>query len=81
MHFIKAPFDSFESKYNKDHREEMYKAQQDVKALEARVKAMEKEDEPATAAIANTPVANFFNFIHYPLFRAAFTSPADPIIE
>ena len=36
MHFIKAPFDSFESKYNKDHREEMYKAQQDVKALEAR---------------------------------------------
>lgn len=25
MHFIKAPFDSFESKYNKDHCEEMYK--------------------------------------------------------
>ena len=53
MHFIKAPFDSFESKYNKDHREEMYKAQQDVKALEARVKAMEKEDEPDTAAIVS----------------------------
>ena len=31
MHFIKAPFDTFESKYNKDHREEMYKAQQDVR--------------------------------------------------
>ena len=56
MHFIKAPFDSFESKYNKDHREEMYKAQQDVKALEARVKAMEKEDEPDTAAIAKLRV-------------------------
>lgn len=56
MHFIKAPFDSFESKYNKDHREKMYKAQQDVKALEARVKAMEKEDEPDTAAIAKLRV-------------------------
>ena len=56
MHFIKAPFDSFESKYNKDHREEMYKAQQDIKALEARVKAMEKEDEPDTAAIAKLRV-------------------------
>ena len=56
MHFIKAPFDSFESKYNKDHREEMYKAQQDVKALEARVKAMEKEDEPDTTAIAKLRV-------------------------
>lgn len=30
MHFIKEPFDTFESKYNKDHREEMYKAQQDI---------------------------------------------------
>ena len=56
MHFIKAPFDTFESKYNKDHREEMYKAQQDVKALEARVKAMEKEDEPDTTAIAKLRV-------------------------
>lgn len=56
MHFIKAPFDTFESEYNKDHREEMYKAQQDVKALEARVKAMEKEDEPDTAAIAKLRV-------------------------
>ena len=56
MHFIKAPFDTFESKYNKDHREEMYKAQQDVKAIEARVKAMEKEDEPDTAAIAKLRV-------------------------
>ena len=56
MHFIKAPFDTFESKYNKDHREEMYKAQQDVKALEARVKSMEKEDEPDTAAIAKLRV-------------------------
>ena len=56
MHFIKEPFDSFESKYNKDHREEMYKAQQDVKALEARVKAMEKEDKPDTAAIAKLRV-------------------------
>ncbi len=56
MHFIKAPFDSFESKYNKDHREEMYKAQQDVKALEAHVKAMEKEDEPDTTAIAKLRV-------------------------
>ena len=34
MHFIKAPFDTFESKYNKDHKEEFYKAQQDIKALE-----------------------------------------------
>lgn len=34
MHFIKAPFDSFESKYNKDHFEEMYKAQQAVNVLE-----------------------------------------------
>ena len=33
MHFIKAPFDSFESKYNKDHREEMYKAQHDTAAI------------------------------------------------
>lgn len=56
MHFIKEPFDSFESKYNKDHREEIYKAQQDKKALEARVKAMEKEDEPDTAAIAKLRV-------------------------
>ena len=31
MHFIKAPFDSFESKYNNDHREEIYKAQQIAK--------------------------------------------------
>jgi len=38
MHFIKEPFDSFESKYNKDHREEIYKAQQDIKALEAHIK-------------------------------------------
>ena len=52
MHLIKEPFDTFESKYNKDHREEMYKAQQDIKALEARVKTMEKEDVPDTAAIA-----------------------------
>ena len=56
MHFIKAPFDSFESKYNKDHLEEMYTAQQEVKALEARVKAMEKEDEPDTSAIAKLRV-------------------------
>ncbi len=49
MHFIKEPFDTFESKYNKDHIEEMYKAQQDVKA-------MEKEDEPDTAAIAKLRV-------------------------
>jgi len=56
MHFIKEPFDSFESKYNQDHREEIYKAQQDKKALEARVKAMEKEDEPDTAAIAKLRV-------------------------
>ena len=56
MHFIKEPFDTFESKYNKDHREEMYKAQQDIKALESRVKAMEKEDEPDTAAIAKLRV-------------------------
>ena len=56
MHFIKAPFDSFESKYNNDHREEIYKAQQEVKAIEARVKAMEKEDEPDTAAIAKLRV-------------------------
>ena len=40
----------------KDHREEMYKAQQDVKVLETRVKAMEKEDEPDTAAIAKLRV-------------------------
>ena len=52
MHFIKEPFNSFETMYNKEHREEIYKAQQDFKALEARVKAMEKEDEPDTAAIA-----------------------------
>ncbi len=56
MHFIKAPFDSFESKYNTEHREEIYKAQQDKKALEARVKVMEKEDEPDTAAIAKLRV-------------------------
>lgn len=56
MHFIKEPFDTFESKYNKDHREEMYKAQQDIKALESRVKAMEKEDETDTAAIAKLRV-------------------------
>jgi len=56
MHFIKEPFDSFESKYNQDHREEIYKAHQDKKALEARVKAMEKEDEPDTAAIAKLRV-------------------------
>lgn len=42
MHLIKEPFDTFESKYNNEHLEEMYKAQQDVKALEARVKAMER---------------------------------------
>lgn len=56
MHFIKEPFDSFESKYNTEHREEIYKAQQDKKALEARVKAMEKEDEPDTATIAKMRV-------------------------
>lgn len=56
MHFIKEPFDSFESKYNKDHREEIYKAQQDKKALEARVKVMEKDDEPDTVAIAKLRV-------------------------
>ncbi|MGN1113691.1 MAG: YfjI family protein [Oscillospiraceae bacterium] len=56
MHFIKEPFDTFESKYNHDHREEMYKAQQDIKALEARVRAMEKENEPDTTAIAKLRV-------------------------
>ena len=56
MHFIKEPFDSFESKYNKDHRVEIYKAQQDIKALEARIRNMEKEDEPDTAAIAKLRV-------------------------
>lgn len=56
MHFIKEPFDSFESQYNKEHCEEIYKAQQDKKALEARVKAMEKEDEPDTVAIAKLRV-------------------------
>lgn len=56
MHFIKEPFDSFESKYNKDHREEIYKAQQDIKAIKARMKAMEKEDEPDTSAIAKLRV-------------------------
>lgn len=52
MHFIKEPFDTFESKYNQDHKEEFYKAQQDIKALESHIKSMEKEDEPDTAAIA-----------------------------
>lgn len=56
MHLIKEPFDTFESKYNNEHLEEMYKAQQDVKALEARVKAMEREDESNTAAIAKLRV-------------------------
>lgn len=56
MHFIKEPFDSFESQYNSEHREEIYKAQQDFKALEARVKAMEKADEPDTAEIAKLRV-------------------------
>ncbi len=56
MHFIKEPFDSFESKYNKEHREEIYKAQQDFKALEVRIKAMEKETEPDTSAIAKLRV-------------------------
>lgn len=56
MHFIKEPFDSFESEYNKEHREEIYKAQQDFKALEARIKAMEKENEPDISAIAKLRV-------------------------
>lgn len=48
MRFIKELFDAFESKYNKAHREEMYKAQQDIKAIEARVKAIyqKKNDCP-----------------------------------
>lgn len=45
MHLIKEPFDIFDSKYNRNHREKMYKAQQDIKVLEARVKSMEKEDK------------------------------------
>lgn len=46
MHFIKEPFDGFEMKYNKDHKEDFYKAEQDIKAIEARIKVMEKEEEP-----------------------------------
>ena len=56
MHFIKEPFDSFESAYNNEHREDIYKAQQDFKALEQRIKTMEKEDEPDTAEIAKLRV-------------------------
>ncbi len=52
MHLIKAPFDSFEYKYNTEHKQEMYQAQQDKKVLLARVSAMEKEDEPDTKEIA-----------------------------
>ena len=52
MHFIKAPFDRFENKYNEDHKQEMYQAQQEKKALLAKVTAMEKSDEPDPAAIA-----------------------------
>lgn len=52
MRFIKEPFDSFENKYNSDHKEEMYKAQQDKKALLARVASMEKEADPDTKEIA-----------------------------
>ena len=56
MHFIKEPFDTFESRYNQEHKEKFYKAQQDIKALEARIKSMEKEDDPDTAAIAKLRV-------------------------
>ncbi len=57
MRFIKVPFDNFERKYNKDHREDIYKAQQDAKALEACVKVIEKEDDPNTSAIATMSLA------------------------
>ena len=52
MHFIKAPFTSFEIKYNEDHKQEMYQAQQEKKALLLKVTAMEKAKEPDPAAIA-----------------------------
>ncbi|MBR4319902.1 MAG: DUF3987 domain-containing protein, partial [Oscillospiraceae bacterium] len=41
MHLIKTPFDSFEYKYNTEHKQEMYQAQQDKKVLLTRVSAME----------------------------------------
>lgn len=56
MHFVKEPFDSFESKYNSKHKEDIYKAQQDIKALENRIKTMEKEDDPDTKAMAKLRV-------------------------
>ncbi|MBR2088072.1 MAG: DUF3987 domain-containing protein [Oscillospiraceae bacterium] len=52
MHFIKAPFTSFENKYNEEHKQEMYQAQQEKKALFVRITAMEKAKEPDPAAIA-----------------------------
>ncbi len=52
MHFIKAPFDSFENQYNEEHKQEMYQAQQEKKALLTRITAMEKSKDPDPAAIA-----------------------------
>lgn len=52
IHFIKAPFDSFENQYNEEHKQEMYQAQQEKKALLTRITAMEKSKEPDPAAIA-----------------------------